>query len=265
MPSYIMEDETEGKRILVKTQRVTTLEHLKIAGLEKGMHSLDVGCASGKVTREMAGIVFPAKVIGFDASHKRIIESKKIDSEKGITNIDYICGDVYSIGFDDNQFDFVWSRFLFEYLQDPLSALKELKRITKPGHKVVVADLDGNGVFHYPMSKKLSKGISAVINIIKEKAAFDPYAGRKLYNYFYRVDFKNISVTTLPYHLIFGKAVSDTYSQWQTKIDILERNIIKLAPDKYKELKFVFKEMLAHLQKPDTLTYSTLFIVEGIK
>ena len=33
------------------------------------------------------------------------------------------------------------SRFVFHHLQDPLAALKEMKRVCKPGGKIVVADM----------------------------------------------------------------------------------------------------------------------------
>ena len=39
------------------------------------------------------------------------------------------------------QFSIVSSRFVFHHLQDPLAALKEMKRVCKPGGKIVVADM----------------------------------------------------------------------------------------------------------------------------
>jgi ubiquinone/menaquinone biosynthesis C-methylase UbiE len=50
-------------------------------------------------------------------------------------------GNVYSLPFPQAQFSIVSSRFAFHHLQDPLAALKEMKRVCKPGGRIVVADM----------------------------------------------------------------------------------------------------------------------------
>jgi hypothetical protein len=72
-------------------------------------------------------------------------------------------------------------------------------------------------------------------------------------------------VTPKPYHIIAGSPSDETYSHWKTKIGILETNFIKMAPERYENLAFAFEGFLDHLKKADTITYSTVFIVEGIK
>jgi len=262
---YLMEDKREGKRILIKTNRETTIEHLSIAGLKRRMDAIDIGCASGEVTREIAKIVKPGKVTGLDISESRIRESKTIDKEENITNIEYVTGSVYRTNLLKDSFDFVWTRFLFEYLKEPIIALKELKRITKLGGKVVVADIDGNIVFHYPIEKNLMSGINEIMAIINEKTGFDQYVGRKLYNYFYQVGFKEIKVEIVPYHNLFGVPSGRVYFQWEEKIEIFRKNFELLEPEKHKAYEWVFQGLLDLLKRPETLTYSTLFIVQGIK
>jgi ubiquinone/menaquinone biosynthesis C-methylase UbiE len=58
-----------------------------------------------------------------------------------LENVSWEQGDVYSLPFPDAQFSIVSSRFVFHHLQDPLAALKEMKRVCKAGGKIVVADM----------------------------------------------------------------------------------------------------------------------------
>ncbi len=263
-----MESPKEGSRIITKTNYDETKMHLLEGGLSIGESAIDVGCASGKTTRIISEIVgADAIVCGFDRSIERIEESRKNDKEQSIDNIRYQNGSVYNMDcFTDNSFDFVWSRFLFEYLEHPLDALNEMKRITKVGGKLVVADLDGNCMFNYPVNPPLKKGLENVLSILRE-TGFDPFVGRKLYSFFRTVGFdqQNIKVSVLPYHQIFGTPTEHIMANWERKINILESNFKFLAPTKYAENKWVFQSFLDHLQSPDTITYSNIFIVTGLK
>ncbi|MBU0516130.1 MAG: methyltransferase domain-containing protein [Proteobacteria bacterium] len=265
MSAYLMESDREGERIRRKTKADTSREHLALAGLEPGMRAIDVGCAGGEVLREMARIVHPARVVGFDASAERIAESGRMDRDLGCTNIDYQIGDVDDIQLPDDQFDFVWSRFLFEYLPEPIRALRELKRIARPGGKVVVADLDGNCAFNYPLSDELSAGLAEIFDLIGARTGFDPFVGRKLYSYFFEVGLKEIKVDLRPYHTVFGAPSPEVMAQWEQKIRIFQDNFQKLSPEKYRTAAPLFEGFLDFLAREDTVTYSILFMVQGVK
>lgn len=266
--SYLMESPSEGKRIRMKTNLEETQQHLITAGLQHGQFAIDVGCASGETTRIMSKIVGnDSEVIGFDKSLSRINESTIVDAQKGIKNISYKNGSIYDMScFSNNTFDFVWSRFLFEYLKEPIQAIKELKRITKTGGTIALADLDGNCLFHYPMNTKFKNGLNNILEVI-QTSGFDPFVGRKLFSFFISAGFKpkDIEVAILPYHQIFGTPTQEVFENWQRKISILEENFKRLAPNKYAENEWVFDEFLKHLKSPDTITYSNIFIVSAKK
>lgn len=262
---YLMEDQKEGSRVRDKTEKKTTIEHLNVAGLTKGMLAVDIGCASGEVTRQIEKTVSPAQTLGFDLSQDRINEARSIDAKEGFFNIQYIRGDVYDIGLKDNTFDFVWCRFLFEYLKEPLMVLSELKRIVKPGGKVVVADIDGNCVFHYPMKKEQTNEIYELVGILHDRAGFDPFVGRKLYTYFSEVGFRDIKTDILPYHVITGEPSEEDFALWERKISVLSNSFSKFAPDEFPKKKHVLRDFLEFIKRPDTTTYSVIFIVQGTK
>ncbi|MCB0188287.1 MAG: methyltransferase domain-containing protein, partial [Caldilineaceae bacterium] len=53
---------------------------------------------------------------------------------------------VMALELPDNHFDFVYARFLFQRLADPLGAAREIWRVLKPGGKLVIFDID-DGLF----------------------------------------------------------------------------------------------------------------------
>lgn len=260
-----MEDKDEGERITTKTEQATTMAHIAFADIRRGMRAIDIGCGTGDVTREIAKKVYPSQMIGFDISLDRVAASRLKDIETGLENLSYQNGTVYEMGFDDDVFDLAWARFLFEYLKEPLKGLLEIKRILKPGGRAVIGDLDGNCIYHYPISDSLNGKIERMLNFIGERAGFDPYVGRKLYHLFYQAGFQDIKVDIVPYHQIIGTASDKVFNDWMMKIEILKRNYYKLGGSGDNGMESAFDEFLDLLKRPDAITYSTAFFVQGIK
>ncbi len=261
---YLMESKYEGKRIKDKTDINKTREQLIKAGLKKGMSVLDVGCATAVTTLEMAKIVYPGYVIGIDSSEERIQEGREyIDKSNYKNNIKLKVGDIYDLPFQNNSFDFVWSRFLFEYLKKTEEALNEMYRVCKKGGYVINGDLDGNGLFNYPMKKNLESKLNEIMSIL-EKEGFDPFIGRKLYHLYTKKPFTEIMVWGEVYHLICGKPNHKDKKNWDKKIDILIDNLKYIYNDK-KDLEDIRTKFKEYINDPNTFTYSTLIFVKGIK
>ena len=78
---------------------------------------------------------------GVDMTPAMLEQARKLQKEKGLTNVSWQPGDVYALPFPQPQFSIVSSRFAFHHFQDPLAALKEMKRVCLPGGRIVVADM----------------------------------------------------------------------------------------------------------------------------
>lgn len=100
---------------------------------------LDVACGPGLLACAFARVAKHAT--GIDMTPAMLEQARKTQQEQDIKNVSWQPGDVYSLPFPDTQFSIVSSRFVFHHLQDPLAALKEIKRVCKPGGKIVVADM----------------------------------------------------------------------------------------------------------------------------
>ncbi|HKD15785.1 MAG TPA: methyltransferase domain-containing protein, partial [Candidatus Angelobacter sp.] len=79
--------------------------------------------------------------VGVDITPAMLDQARKTQQEQGLTNVSWQSADVLSLPYADHHFSIVVSRFVFHHLLDPLSALREMKRVCKPGGRVVVADM----------------------------------------------------------------------------------------------------------------------------
>ncbi len=100
---------------------------------------LDVACGPGLLACAFARVARHAT--GVDMTPAMLEQARKAQQEQGLKNVSWLPGDVYSLLFASAQFSIVSSRFAFHHLQDPMAALEEMKRVCKPGGRIVVADM----------------------------------------------------------------------------------------------------------------------------
>ena len=51
----------------------------------------------------------------------------------GVANVTYAVGDAYALDFDDGTFDVVHAHQVLQHLADPVAALREMRRVCRPG------------------------------------------------------------------------------------------------------------------------------------
>ena len=99
---------------------------------------LDVACGGGIVVCGFARVVKHAT--GIDLTPAMLERARKLQEEKKLANVTWTLGDVLPLPFPDASFSIVTSRFAFHHFLDPLAVLGEMKRVCRPGGRVVVAD-----------------------------------------------------------------------------------------------------------------------------
>lgn len=112
---------------------------VKLAGAGKQDTALDVACGPGLLVCAFARTVRHA--VGLDLTPAMLEQARKAQAEQGLQNITWQQGDVMALPYPDTHFSIVSSRFAFHHLLDPLAALQEMKRVCKPGGRVVAADM----------------------------------------------------------------------------------------------------------------------------
>jgi ubiquinone/menaquinone biosynthesis C-methylase UbiE len=114
---------------------------LELAALKSGERVLDVACGTGLVTFPAAAAVGPSgEVVGTDISQRMIDLVGQIASERAITNVSFDRMDAEDLSaLPDASFDAVLTALGLMYVPDVLQALKEQRRVLKPGGRAVAA------------------------------------------------------------------------------------------------------------------------------
>src|SRR5665648_337353 len=104
--------------------------------LREGQRLLDVGCGPGTITVDLAAHVAPGQVIGVDTSAEVLERARRHAAELGAP-VSFQVGDVYALDFPDASFDVVHAHQVLEHLADPVAALREIRRVIRPGSRQV--------------------------------------------------------------------------------------------------------------------------------
>ncbi len=118
--------------------------------LRAGMRLLDCGCGPGTITVGLADAVAPGEVVGVDIGAQQIALARANAAQKGKPNIRFQVGDVSSLPLEDSSFDVVYANALLMWLNEPLGALQEMRRVLRPGGLIGVRDPDGGSTVYDP-------------------------------------------------------------------------------------------------------------------
>ncbi|MBI4727406.1 class I SAM-dependent methyltransferase [candidate division TA06 bacterium] len=102
---------------------------------------LDAGCGSGNLCRAMAEAGYQA--VGVDISACAIEEAKKLAA--GLS-AEFVQADITAWN-ETRRFDAVTFTYALEHIPDPVQALAQIKRLTKPQGVVLIAIPNGHGPY----------------------------------------------------------------------------------------------------------------------
>jgi len=96
----------------------------------KGKNVLDMGCGSGRFTIALAQL--GAKMVtGIDLGKTGIMIGRKVSESLNLKNIKFLEGNVTSLPFENNSFDFVFSKGVLHHTGDLEKGLDEYNRVLK--------------------------------------------------------------------------------------------------------------------------------------
>ena len=108
--------------------------------LSPGLSVLDCGCGPGSITVGLAEIVAPGQVTGVDIEPRQLEAARALAVGRGVRNIRFEQGSVYDLPYPDASFDAATAHFVIEHVKDPVRALRELRRVLKPGGFAAIKD-----------------------------------------------------------------------------------------------------------------------------
>jgi len=113
---------------------------IKLLASENPKYILDIATGTGDLAIE-AMRLDPDQVIGIDISEGMLkVGNKKIQNKKLDDTITLMLGDSENLQFEDNNFDAVTVAFGVRNFENLNKGLEEMKRVIKPGGKVMIIE-----------------------------------------------------------------------------------------------------------------------------
>ncbi len=209
------------------------------------------------MTRLLARNYPGTPVTGFDLNADYLAYARARAAAEGLENIKFEQGDLQEIPFADASFDVVWSKFVLFFLPRPEDAVRELRRVTRPGGQVTVALIHGQR--HYPVAQALQRDMDLVW-----PAIIDLYLAERLPSMFTRAGFVDVAVRAEPDRL-YTHIGSASAAQRRNVEDILRggRAAVVRALGSEASANAFAQAYLNHIDSPDTCTYTMLWFVQG--
>ncbi|MBV8337335.1 MAG: class I SAM-dependent methyltransferase [Alphaproteobacteria bacterium] len=123
--------------------------------LRPGMRLIDCGCGPGSITVDLARVVAPGEAIGIDLREDALTHGRALARDRGIPNVLFHAASVYRLPYADGSFDAAFACAVLQHLGAPLAALKEIRRVLKPGGVIGIADGSSPITFRYPTNPLL--------------------------------------------------------------------------------------------------------------
>jgi ubiquinone/menaquinone biosynthesis C-methylase UbiE len=190
VPSKESESYTHGHHeSVLRAHRARTAQNsagFLLPHLRDDMSLLDVGCGPGTVTVDLARILKGGHVVGVDAA-PQVLDAAR-EHAAGYENVRFEEANAYELPFGDDTFDVVYAHQLLQHLSDPVAALREMKRVAKPGGLIAVRDADYAAMAWYPDSAGLAEW-NTLYHEVTHAYGFEPDAGRRLFSWVQQAGF----------------------------------------------------------------------------
>lgn len=122
--------------LTVGNDRLWRIATTKAVAPRKGMRVLDLAAGTGTSSAALAA--HGAHVVAADFSEGMLAEGRK----RHISNqlIEFVHADAMALPFEDNSFDAATISYGLRNIADPKAALAEMRRVVKPGGRIVIAE-----------------------------------------------------------------------------------------------------------------------------
>ncbi|MFE6281867.1 class I SAM-dependent methyltransferase [Streptomyces sp. NPDC057877] len=165
-----------------------------LGSLKPHMRVLDIGCGPGTITADLAELVPDGHVTGVDHAPGILERARATAAERGLTNVDFAVADVHALDFPDDSFCVVHAHQVLQHVGDPVRALREMRRVTRPGGFIAVRDADYAAMTWYPESPGLDDWLDLYHRVSRSNGG-EPDAGRRLKAWALRAGFGSADIT----------------------------------------------------------------------
>jgi len=188
-----------------------------VAKLKPGQAVLDVGCGPGSITVDIARIVAPGAVIAIDCDEGVLAQARALAKAQGVTNVQFAVMDAYAMDLPDDSVDLAHAHQLLQHLANPVAALREMARVTKPGGVVAARDGDYSAFTWYPPNQLLDEWRRLYIAMARRNGG-EPDAGRHLLAWAHAAGLTDVIATSSTWTYAAGEGARIWGSMWAERI-----------------------------------------------
>lgn len=186
------------------------------ADLNHARRMLDVGCGTGAILQEL---VTSATLHGLDINPTALVQCRIHAPSTILTR-----GNGLSLPFTDQAFDIVYCHYFLLWVEDPLRALLEMKRVTRAqGHILAMAEPDYAARIDEPDELKI---LGAWQRESLERQGAHPDFGSRLAETFFQAGIKLNETGTIQ-----GLRNDPTPEEREKEWAVLEADLAGLAPE----------------------------------
>lgn len=162
--------------------------------LRPGMSLLDVGAGPGTITADLARQVEPGRATALEANAAALDITRTAFEDLDL-DVEFVVGDVHALDLPDDTYDVVHAHQVLQHVADPVQALREMRRVCKPGGIVAVRDSDYHGFVWYPELPELDEWMALYQRMARANGG-EPDAGRRLLSWARAAGFEQAEATT---------------------------------------------------------------------
>jgi len=166
-----------------------------LGSLEPRMRILDIGCGPGTITADLAALVPDGQVTGVDRAPDILDLARATAAERGLRNVGFAVADVHALDHPDDTFCVVHAHQVLQHVGDPVQALREMYRVTRPGGLVAVRDSDYAAMAWYPRSRGMDDWLGLYRRVARANGG-EPDAGRRLKSWALAAGFEDIDASS---------------------------------------------------------------------
>ena len=106
---------------------------------QPSMRALELACGPGIVAEHLAPHC--GSIVGLDLTPEMVARAAHRTRSAGLANTAFLLGDCEALPFPAASFDAVTTRSAVHHFRDPNAVLSEVKRVLRPGGRLVISDV----------------------------------------------------------------------------------------------------------------------------
>ena len=211
---------------------------------------LDVGSGPGTITADLARLV--REVVAIEITDEAAALTRTELDQQGLVAVDVRVGDAHVLDLADGEVDVVHAHQVLQHLADPVTALRERARVTRPGGVVGVRDSDYAAFAWYPRLPGLDRWLELYRDAARSNGG-EPDAGRHLLAWAHAAGLHDVMATSSTWCFATPEARAWWGGMWADRITgtALADQLVRERRASHAELRGLADAWLAWAADPD--------------